>query len=67
MTYPKLQRLGGGLNHPHSEVNMADKVKIEMDKDKGTIVEGADTGVGKILMAARKVKIAGREIRIKAK
>ena len=44
---------------------MADKVKIKQDKDKGTIVEGADTGVGKILAAAKFVKIGGREIKIK--
>ncbi len=42
-----------------------DKVKIKLDKDKGTIVEGADTTVGKILVAAKKVKIVGREIKIK--
>ena len=45
-----------------SEVYM-DKVKIEIDK--GTIVEGADTGVGKILAAAKSVTIGGREIKIK--
>ena len=45
---------------------MADKIKIKMDKNKGTIVEGADTGVGKILLAAKgKVKIGGREVKIK--
>lgn len=43
-----------------------DKVKIKLDKDnKGTIVEGADTGVGKILAAAKSVKMAGRIIKIK--
>ena len=44
---------------------MVDKVKIKLDKGKGTIVEGANTGVGKILAAAKKVKIAGREFKIK--
>ncbi len=44
---------------------MADKVTINIDKGKGTITEGAETGLGKILLAAKKkVKIAGREIKI---
>ena len=45
---------------------MADKLKIRIDKDKGIIEEGAETGLGKILLAAKgKVKLGGREIKIK--
>ena len=45
---------------------MVDKVKLKIDKDqKTTIVEGAETGVGKILLAAKKVKIGGIEYKVK--
>ncbi len=44
---------------------MPDKIKIRLDKDKGIIEEGANTGLGKILLAAKSVKIAGREVKIK--
>ncbi len=39
--------------------------KVKLDLDKGTILEGANSGLGKILLAAKSVKIAGREVKIK--
>ena len=43
---------------------MVDNVKIRLDKDKGIIEEGANTGLGKILLAAKKVKLGGREVKV---
>ncbi len=42
---------------------MKDKIKIDLEK--GIITEGANTGLGKILMAAKKVKIGGKEFKVK--
>lgn len=45
---------------------MVDKVKIKIDKDKGIIEEGAETGLGKILLAAKgDVVIGGKKLKIK--
>ena len=43
---------------------MPNKVTINIDKGKGTITEGADTGLGKILAAAGRIKLKGREVKI---